>query len=70
MLNIEKPKYLVTNPIHSCFKFIPIQKEYQFFIDIFDEVRIDRISVPLKIYKIPNSNNISNYTKLHPYLIK
>ena len=66
----EKLKYLVANPVFNGFKTIPIQKEYQIFIDVFGEVRTDRISVPLRIYKIPKSNDISYYTSLYPYLIK
>ncbi len=61
MQHIEKPKYLVTNPIHNCFKKILIQKEWDIYLDIFGEVQAHRIRAPLKIYKIPNTNNPKDY---------
>lgn len=70
MNNKEKPQYLITNPVFSEYKIIPTQKEYNFYVDIFGDYKADRITVPLKIYKIPNSNKISDYQILNPYLIK
>jgi len=57
----ETPNYLVTNPVHNCFKKIHIQFEYKFYTDLFDDFKVERVPVPLKIYKIPKSNNPKDY---------
>ena len=56
---MDKPKYLITNPVHNGFNKIQLQNDIQLFTDIYGEIKATRIKVPKKIYKITN-NNISD----------
>ena len=68
MNNKEKPQYLITNPVFSEYKIIPIQKEYDFYVDILGDFKADRITVPLKLFRIPKSTEIKDYLALRPFL--
>jgi hypothetical protein len=69
MNNKQKPQYLITNPVFSEYKMIPTQKEYDFYVDIFGDLKTDRITVPLKLFRFPNiSTEIKDYLALRPFL--
>ncbi len=66
----ELPKYLITNPVFRYFNTIPTQKDYRFYVDIFGELKADRIIVPLKLFKVPKSTDIEDYLALKEFINK